>query len=198
MRKSLSLLLLLVCSVAYAEMEVGYDHYLTPNGGNNYTDAYGFSAKYGWPVSDKLSVFIEGSHLTDIGFPVVDDPKGSFGELRGFGGFIGTRLKLPEIWKLKPYALAAAGGYAWDFRENPFLQGNRVNVEVDPSLAFKAGLGATLPLSESWTVGFEAGWFDTNIPKEAVDDKGTEWNILDDDEIGIQYIYINVYGMINW
>lgn len=191
MKKLILIFLLAFQSVSYAlPLEVGYDHYLKPNSGNNYDDAWGISGRVAHPIYGNLEGLVGVSHITDVGFPSTDDSKGSFGELRGYGATYDLRLSMPINERLKGYLTGGLGYYTWDFRENPFLQTNSVTVDVDDSIAYRAGVGVQAKLSESWSANLELGWFDTSIGKSAKDSQGTEWNILDDDHINLRYIQV--------
>lgn len=189
-------LVVLACLIAVPVMAepklvASYDHYFTPNSSNNYGDAWGGTIGLQHDLAKNLKGIVYGSHITDVDFPVVDDPKGSFGELRGFGAGYDLKYELPVNEQLVPYVVGGATYYWWEFRENPFLQDNNVTVDVDPSLAFKIGGGLDINLDNDWTGMIEGGWFDTDIDKLAMDDRGQNWNILDSsDSIGLQYVYV--------
>lgn len=177
-------------TASYAEVKVplefSYDHYFTPNGGNNYDDAWGASVKVKHPILRTLEGAIGLGYITDIDFPSIDDPKGSFGELRGYGLTYDLILGMPINDRIKPFITGGLGYYFWDFRENPFLQDNRVTVEVDNSIAYRIGGGVEFKFNDSWSGSIGAMWFDTNIGVEAKNE--VTWNILDSDDIGLQYI----------
>jgi len=190
----IGLAILFTSSLAYAEYELvgGYDHYLTPNSGNNYDDAYGVSIGLEHDIRGNLRGRIEGTHITDIGFPYVHDPKGSFGELRGYGATYNLVYLLPYNNRLTFEALVGIGGFWWDFKENPFLQTKGVTVDVDPSVLYQAKIGATYKLKDDWKLEASVGWLDTTITKNA-HDATSEWLILDGHgKIGLQYIPIMV------
>lgn len=172
----------------------GYDYYMTPNEGNNFDDAQGFNIRLNHPIVREFSGALEFSHIGDIDFEVSDDPKGSWGQMRGYGALYDLKATFPVSKLLDVYATAGAGMYVWDFRENPLLQDNHVKVDVDPSLAYKAGAGLNVNLNDSWTISGEVSWFDSQVPKDAKDENGVTWNILDDDNIGLQYICFSVGG----
>jgi len=195
--KSKALLLLMaglmLATMAFAndmKLVVTGDAYITPNDGNNYEDAWGISAGVEHPLYKNLKGIASVSHMTDINFPSVDDPKGNWGELRGYGAMYDLKFELPYNENVIFFAKGGGGAFIWDFKENPFLQDNNVEVDVDPSLAFRAGAGVEVKLKDGWDATVEGGWFDTDIPKDARDSNGLEWNILDDDAIGLQYIYV--------
>jgi len=197
--KRLFLALMLICTPALAhepqpmglEFTGGYDYYITPNEGNNYNDAQGFNLGLTHPIGQYLEGQALFKHITDIGFPVSDDPKGSFGELRGSGGQYNLVFNLPGSERFSVYLLGGIGYYWWDFKENPFLQDNQVTVDVDAALALEGGIGLDYSINDSWSVNVYTGWFDTDVPKDARDSNDVVWNILDSNEIGLQYIHIS-------
>ncbi len=183
--------LIAVPAMAEPKLVGSYDHYFTPNSGNNYDDAWGATVGLQHDIAKNLKGTLYGSHITDIGFPCSDDPKGSFGELRGYGAGYGLKYQLPVNERIIPYVTAGAGYYWWDFKENPLLQDNSVSVDVEPSIAYTVGGGVDVAFNDDWSGFAEGGWFDTDIDKVATDDIGQTWNILDDSNgIGLQYIYV--------
>lgn len=185
----LTLAALIISTSAFAgEITASYDYYITPNEGNNYDDGQGVSIGYDHSITGPVRGVLVGSHITDIHFPVADDPKGSFGELRSYG--VGYRVYAGKDYseKLRLMAGVGIGYHDWDFRENPFLQDNRVNVDVDPSISYEAFIGGEYDLKDDWTLFCHLGWFDTDIKKDARDNTGREWNILDDGNISLRYI----------
>ena len=181
--KKLILALLLFVSNAHAlELVTRTDYLNTRNNGSD--DAYGIVARLEQPVWREFSVAAEFDYHARQKFPSINDSKGSFGSLYGYG-LMGNVIFRPLVnWKFSPYFIAGAGYFWWDFKENPFLQDNHVTVDVDPSIAFKTGLGFDFWLNDKWALNFEASYFNTKIDKLATDDNGTEWNILGDELIG--------------
>lgn len=185
--------LLFARPVNAAEFTASYDYYIAPNSGNNYDNGQGFTLGLKHGIYKDLSGHAGVSYITDIDFPSVDDPKGSFGELRGYAAIYSLIYDLKYNDRLTFNLSAGGGATVWDFRENPFLQDHGVIVEVDPSIVFKAGVGAEYRLKDDWTIGANVGWLDTNIEKHAEDKSGKTWNILDaGDNIGLQYITATV------
>lgn len=181
-------------TTAFSEtkMIVGYDHYLEPNINNNYDNAWGFTLGVEHDIYGNLKGQAKYIHMTDIDFPSVDDPKGSWGELRGNIAFYGLKYDLPYNDHLGFYLTSGAGIGFWDFRENPFLQDADTKVSLENSIVFHIGAGANLNIGHGWDVFIESGWFDTNIPKEiSKNGRGIE-NILDSGDIGLQYIPLKV------
>lgn len=204
MKQVVIVLALLVCSNVYAhdvveepkgiDLEVSYDYYIAPNEGNNYEEGQGISARIHHPIYKNLSGAVGVGHITDVNFPAEEDPKGNWGELRAYGPTYDLRLNLPYNDHLDFFFTGGIGYYFWDFKEGPFLQDNHVVVEVDDAIALRGGVGVEVDVNDRWSVVLEGGWFDTNIDKDARDNTGRVWNILDANEIGLQYIYFKVSG----
>ena len=172
-----------------ADFTVNYDKYLQPNKGNNYDHGQGLSAGIKHDIWRDLKGHAEFTHLTDIHFPTTVDVKGSFGELRGFGGIYSLIFELPYNKNVSFNLSAGAGPVWWNFRENPHFQDSHVTVDVDPSLVWKAGVGAEIKIYDKWHVDIGLGWFDTSIPKNVHNESGDSLNLLDaGDEINLRYI----------
>lgn len=183
----------IAASASALDFTASYDYYITPNAGNNYDDGQGYTLGIKHPIAKNVKGELSVSHITDIDFPSVDDPKGSFGELRGYGALYTLTYELPYSDRLMFDLSIGAGPYWWQFRENPFLQDKGVNVDVEPSLVIKPSAGVNVKLNSDWTATARVGWMDTNIGKDARDASGQEWNILDGDgNIGLQYITASV------
>jgi len=136
------------------------------------------------PIWREFSIGVDFNYQGRQYFPSVDDVKGAFGSIRGYG-IMPTLLFRPQVNdRVSPYIVAGVGYYWWDFKENPFLQDNQVTVDVGNSLASKYGVGVDVRISEKWSLNLEVHYFTTEIPKHATDDEGVEWHILGDDEIG--------------
>lgn len=194
MKKVIVLLgLLITTSANAAEFTGSYDYYKTPNGGNNYDDGQGYSLGVRHEIAGDVSGRLDFSHITDIHFASPEDVKGSWGELRGYGASYSVIYNLPYSDKLSFNIWAGLGYFSWKFNENPHLQDNHVDVSVEPSLVYKAGIGAEHKLNEAWTLDASLGWMDTTIEKVARDDSGQVWNILDaGNELGLQFITFRI------
>lgn len=188
--KRLIVLMMLISSTALgADFTVGYDYYKRPGSGNNYDDGQGFTVGFEHGIYNDLKGSLGVLYITDIDFPSVDDPKGSFGELRGYAAIYSLIYHMRYNDNLSFNLSAGAGPALWDFRENPFLQDHGVKVSVDPSLVLKTGVGVEYKTNNDWTLSANVGWLDTNVGKDARDPSGKEWNILDSDNtLGLQYI----------
>lgn len=187
------------CESMPGEVVASYDYYLTPNEGNSYNDGQGISIGWDHAIRGPVRGTVVGSHIADVHFPVSDDPKGSFGELRSYG--LGYKLYARKNYneKLGLTAGVYVGYHDWEFRENPFLQDNSVKVEVEPSVVYKAYVGADYKLNDAWTVFGELGWMDTDVKKEAIDSNGLVWNILDaGEEISLRYITVKAGAKIRF
>lgn len=176
------------------EVTASYDYYFTPNKGNNYEDGQGFSVGVTHPIWGSVSGRAEFVHITDISFPASEDPKGRWGELRGYGGFYDLMLDFPVNDNVSVYGFGGLGYFTWDFKENPFLQDNGVNVDVEDDLATRAGAGIDYKVKDDISLFLEAYWFDTDVPKHASNAKDGEWHIMGGDAIGLEYIGIKAGG----
>lgn len=177
----------------WLDFSFAYDHYLRPNKGNNFSDGQGLSAGIKHDIWRDLKGHAEFTHLTDIHFPTTADVKGSFGELRGFGGIYSLVFELPYNKNVSFNLSMGAGPVWWNFRENPHFQDSHVTVDVDPSLVWKAGVGAEIKIYDKWHVDIGLGWFDTSIPKNVHNEAGESMNLLDaGDEINLRYITYKV------
>lgn len=168
-----------------------WQHLETRN--NQADDTYGVMARLERPVWNDFSLGVELDYHARQKFPSTDDPKGSFGSLFGYGALAEVIFR-PEVHpKISPYAYLGAGGFWWDFKENPFLQDNFVTVDVDPSIAFKVGAGVDWWVSERWAINFDVSYFDTKIDKRAIDRNGVTWNVVGaDNELGNEQIQFGV------
>lgn len=193
-RISLVLAFLFVALPAYAvDFTANYDKYLRPNKGNNYDHGQGLSVGIKHDIWRDLEGHAEFTHLTDIHFPTTEDVKGSFGELRGYGGIYSLFLELPYNNNVTFNLSAGAGPVWWDFRENPLFQDSHITVDVDPSFVMKAGVGAEIKIYQKWYVDIGLGWFDTSIGKNVHNEAGDSLNLLDaGDQINLRYITYRV------
>lgn len=200
---ALGLSLLFICSVSGAheptptglEFVGGYTYLHKPNEGQNYESAGELRAGIEHPITSTLSGRLLFCHINEVEFPAIDDPKGAWGNLRGYGGSYGIYNTFPITDNLGFVLGGAVAYYDWDFRENPLLQENNVIVDVDASLAYEATVGLLWKVNDAWSVEIDVSWFDTDIDKSAVDNKGVVWNILDaDNTIGLQYIGLSARG----
>lgn len=174
-----------------------YDYYKTPNGGNNYDDGQGFSLGISHDITERIGGRAYFSHITDVHFPVSDDPKGSFGELRGNSVNYDVILSLPTNRHFDVYLTAGAGYLFPDFKENPFLQDNNVTVNLEEDIILRAGGGVSYKVND-WDLFAEILWSDTDIEKDARDNTGREWNILGDEVIGLEFIQIKIGAKYKW
>lgn len=165
-----------------AKIQTGGSYLKSQN--NQADDSWAGSVRYVRPLKDEFQIGLEVEHHGRMYFPSVDDPKGAFGSLSGYG-VMPELIYAPEVpnSKWEPYLLFGVGYYWWNFYENPFLQDNKVTVSVDPAVAFKAGAGVDYWLNEAWAIHGEAVYFTTKIPKDARDNTGRVWNILGDEDI---------------
>lgn len=190
---ALTILLILPKWCHALDFTASYDVYMVPNVSNNYDDGRGFTLGVNHPIWKDLSGRVEAVHISDIDFPCKEDPKGSWGELRGYGAFWNVFYTLKYDERLSFVLYGGAGPVWWQFRENPALQDAGVTVRTDPSLVLKTGILIDYKIREGWKIELGAGWMDTNIHKVATDDSGTVWNILDADEtIGWQAVTYKV------
>lgn len=192
--KMFVLFMFLFCSTAHAvDFTATYDKYLQPNKGNNYDHGQGLSVGLKHDIWHDLKGHAEFTHLTDIHFPTASDPKGSFGELRGFGGIYSLVFELPYNKNVSFNLSAGAGPVWWNFRENPNFQDHHITVDVDPSIVLKAGVGAEIKIYQKWHVDIGLGWFDTSIGKNVHNEAGESMVLLDaGDQINLRYITYKV------
>lgn len=184
-------ILFFISSTANAAIDftASYDLYMTPNVSNNYDDGKGITIGIKHPIIYDLSGKLDISHISDIDFPTTVDPKGSFGELRGYGFVYNLVYDLKYDKNLTFILYAGAGPFWWDFRENPYFQDTHTTVKVDSSIVLKTGVGIEYKLRKGWKVDISAGWLDTDIHKEVKGSDGQEKELLDaDHNIGLQYI----------
>ena len=187
-------LLVVLGSPTFAgEVTVGYDYYHSSSAGQNADDGQGFTVGYKRGLIGSLSGRVDVSYITGIDFAEARDPKGSWGELRGYGAVFNLVYDLRYSDRLNFSLYAGTGPFWWNFKENPFLQDNQVTVDVDSSVLYRLGAGADYKLKDGWVIEVQVGWQDTNIPKDARDSQGKEWNILDaDGNIGFQSIQTRI------
>ena len=173
---------------ASVDFSTSYEHLSQPNVGNNYDDGVKYGVGLRHDVYKKLEGRIDAVHFTDIDFPTASDPKGSFGELRGFGGIYTAILNLTYNKNVAFNINAGTGPVWWDFRENPNFQDAGVKVKVSPSWVFNVGIGVGVKIYDNWHVDLGIGWMDTNIEKHVISAGGEELNQLDaDSNLGLQY-----------
>ena len=186
----LCLAVFLMCGTAQAlDFTMDYDIYQQPNKGNNYSDGQGVTVGLQHGIYKDLKGRLDVSHVTDVHFPTHVDVKGSFGELRAYGGTYNLIFELPYNKNVSFNLSAGAGPYWWNFRENPYMQDSQIKVHVDPSLVMKAGAGVDIKIYDKWKVELGVGWLDTSIGKKVVNAGGDVLNLLDaDDEINLRYI----------
>jgi len=159
---------------------------------NDADNTWGITARLEKPIWREWSVAGEANYLHSQKWPYIKDPKGFFGDTRGYGGMASLVFR-PEVLKwASPYVIGGVGYYAWHFHENPYLQDNEITVDLDPSVAMRIGVGFDLWATDQWGVNFEVSYFDTNIPKLALNAQGVEQNILGDDYLGHEQIQISV------
>ena len=180
------------CSPAMAAEPISftasYDNYTVPNVSNNYDDGKGFSMGVRHGIWKDIKGQAELTHISDVDFPTPVDVKGSFGELRGYGGLYNILYELRYDKNLAFNLYSGAGCVWWDFRENPYMQDSQITVKVRPSMVLKTGVGMDYKLNKNWKIEGSAGWFDTNIWKEVTNANGDVLNLLDaDHNIGLQY-----------
>lgn len=168
-----------------------YDYYLEPHH-HNYDDAQGFTLGLEHPLVGNFKGQAVYKHIVDIDFPAVQDPKGSWGEMRGHIGMYNLKYELPYGKQFGFYLLGGVGYGFWDFRQNPALQDAGVTIELDPSVVVQLGLGASMSLGNGWKGSAYSGWFDTNVEKHISENQAGIGNILDSGRIGIQYVPISL------
>ena len=159
---------------------------------NDADNAWGVTARLERPLWGEWSGAVEFNYLHSQTWPAIQDPKGFFGDIRGYGGMASLIFRPNLIHFASPYIIGGLGGYWWHFHENPYLQDHAVEVTLDPSVAMKIGGGFDIWLTEQWGVNFEVSYFDTQIDKNAMDAGGKEWNIMGDSVIGNEQIQISV------
>ena len=191
MKKYIFLFALLLCGPAYAtgvDFTASYDNYTAPNVSNNYDDGKGFSLGVRHDIWKDIKGHAEAVHISDIDFPTPVDVKGSFGELRGYGGMYNFIYELRYDKNLAFNMFQGIGGVVWDFRENPYFQDSQITVKVKPSLVLKTGVGMDYKLNKNWKIEGSVGWMETNIWKRVANAAGDELNLLDaDSNIGLQF-----------
>jgi len=164
---------------------------------NGADDAGAVMVRVEKPIYHELSAALEADYHGRKYFPSVDDVKGSFGSLDGFGGMVDLIFRPVVSKKVSPYVVAGAGFFTWDFHENPFLQDNHVTVSVKPSFARQIGVGLDYKINDRWAFNIEADYFATDISKKAMDNTGREWHILGDDTIGNEEYQVRA-GLRYW
>jgi len=176
-RISLLIAFMLYSTMAWASsltLQGGYEN--TRN--NQSDDTWQAVVRLEQPVYGDWSVALEGAHHGRQYFPSVDDPKGDFGSLSGYGGMFDVLFR-PEVnERVSPYILGGVGYFLWDFKENPLLQDNQVTVDVDDSVAYKLGVGVDIKLNSRWWLNLETNYFTAEIDKKATDPTGREWHVV--------------------
>ena len=186
----LVLVFLLICKMSYAvDFTANYDYYQQPNKGNNYDNGRGYALGLRHSILYPFDGHLEVIHMTDIDFPSISDVKGSFGELRGYGGIYSLILDLVYNKNVSFNINAGLGPVWWDFRENPYMQDSQIKVKVEPSLVMRAGVETNIKIYDNWFVDLGAGWMDTTIGKKVTTPRGDVLNLLDaGDQINLRYI----------
>lgn len=182
-------ILLMFASPALAvDFTASYDNYTTPNVSNNYDDGRGVSLGLKHNIWKDIKGHIQATHISDIDFPTQADPKGSFGELRGYGAIYNLIYDLRYDENLVFNMYVGVGPVWWQFRNNPYLQDAHATSKVDPSIVMKIGAGLEYKLRDDWNFSLNVGWSDTQIGKKITSPDGVEMEILDaDGQIGLQY-----------
>lgn len=188
--KRIVLALMFVCTPALAEVDLtaNYDYYLQPNKGNNYDNGMGYTAGIRHDIYKHLRGEVDFVHITDVDFPSISDPKGSWGELRGYGAMYSLIMNFFYNENVSFNITGGAGPVIWQFRRNPYLQDANATVEIDPSIIYKAGIGMDIKIYDNWSVNLGIGWLDTKTGKRVIGSTGEHMNLLDsDDNLNLRY-----------
>jgi hypothetical protein len=171
-----------------------YDYLITPNGGNNYENAWMIGLGVRHDISGDLDGKLMGKHITDVTFPCVEDTqKGAWGEMRAYGVTYGLVYDMPYNEKFTVTLGAEAGYWLWDFKEFQYLQDNGVTVDMDNSFSLAGTIGLDYKLNDKWNLIVSTGWFSTKVGKNAHNAKDGVWHILDSgNEVGLEYVPVRI------
>jgi len=183
--------LLFAIPIYAADLEIGFDYYVTPNPHfNTHEDGLGGHARVRGQLINELYWYAELGHITDVQYVSGTD---NLGEIRAYTGLLGVIFAPKTDIALKPYIFAGVGAGWWDFKESPFLQEEGIKIETDVSFVSKVGGGIIWNISEQWSIEVESGWFQARVPVQCTDD-GVDCALPDDDPTGVEFIPVSVKG----
>lgn len=182
MKKLMLVLILLISTNAFAsELTVTQQGGWVKTANNKSQDTWQSNTRLEYPIWREFALGAEFNYQGRQYFDSVDDPKGAFGSLLGYG-FMGDLIFRPKVvGNFSPYVIGGLGYFIWDFKENPFLQDNQVTVDVENSMAAKIGVGADIKIAPRWSLNLEFNYFTAQIDARAYDHDNSPWNVVHDD-----------------
>ena len=152
----------------------------------NYSDAEQVVARYEMPIAGELSWAVEGSYHGK------SDHHG-LGWLNGYGGGADLIFRPVVSDRFKPYVLGGVGWYWWNFRESSEVQDRLITIDTGDALGYKLAAGFDIPLNERWDLNFEVGYFQSDVPVDAVDHTtNTKSSGLGGDTVGQEEVNVMV------
>lgn len=153
---------------------------------NQADDGFGGLARIEHPIYKELSGAVEFQYHGRTHFPSVQDPKGSFGAIYGYGPIVSLVFRPDVNETFSPYVIGGAGWFFWDFAENPFLKDNAVDVDVKDGIVTRVGIGLDYKFSSAWSLTLEYGYFNADVEKISRGPNGATWNVpCDKDNCGM-------------
>lgn len=161
----LFLLLLVFCTKANADILDGTEVSVL----GSYARTNNNSMDDNWQGSLRVekSVYREFGLMGEFNYQYRADYR--VGSLYGLGGLIGPTFRPKTSWPFQPYFYGTVGVYDWGFNEHQKFQDEGITVNLEPSVAYKCGVGIEVPIDKQIVLGVEGFWFKSEIDQSQSD-----------------------------
>jgi opacity protein-like surface antigen len=189
--KKLMVIMMLMCSPAYAESVVTqgvWQH--TPD--SNYGDGAEAVVRAEQPI---IAGFSGGLEYAYHG-PTSHSGYGSFSGQ----SLLGEALYYPTLnWKIQPYLLGGCGWSWWSFDRSQDLIDKGIEVKLGNAFADKFAVGADYPINDHWSINLEWSYFHAFVPKKSFySSDGRFANVVGGDTVGQEETNLAIGLRYSW
>lgn len=188
--KKLIIILMLICSTAYAG-EVTIQSGLLTTQNSNYGESVSVNARYETQVIPQLNGAVEvGYHGPTSHYPE-NRGEHAYGDMSGLHVMAGPIWYPPVDWIVKPYIGGFLGWSFWSFNRSQEVRDLGISVDLGNSFAKKVCVGGDYKINEQWSFNTEINYFQSHVPKDAKESDGRNSLLLTDEKtIGQEEICI--------
>lgn len=125
-----------------------------------YGDSVETNVRYQQPLVGDFDLALEGGYHGSTKHTI-------YGSISGYGALGEAIYTLPVTWAVKPYILAGAGYYWWDWHRSQDMADRGIQIETKGAFAEKLAVGADYPINDHWGLNIEWSYFHSDVPKNS-------------------------------